>query len=448
MIPATAHQLLIIGAGPTGLAAAKALREKGIPYAQVEATDHVGGNWAHGVYETAHIISSRKTTEYPDYPMPESYPDFPSAAQMCAYYNDFADTFELREFIRFETRVEAVRYRADERWDVTLDDGTTEIYKGVLVCNGHHWSRSFPAWTHDYTGALLHSKDYKSPDQLKGKRVLVLGGGNSGCDLISEAARVGTEAHWSLRRGYWFMPKTFFGMPSIELMQPWMPLAAQRVLIKALLRITVGPFSKYGLPEPDHKIFEAHPTISTEVFHYLKHGKIEPLPDVERAEGDVIVFTDGRRERYDLVVCATGYNLSFPMLPEGMVPIHGKIARLYGGVLRPDYRHLYVVGTVQARYGVGPLLRPYALLIADFARFQDGLSVPMGTFLKAMGDKPPQTHLVDPFDAMRRMAVARRALPLLRKRAKRMGMTGGPPPFEAGSGGERGQSLGALGTVR
>lgn len=416
----TSQSILIIGAGPVGLALAKALGEADIACTQVEATDHVGGNWAHGVYETAHIISSRRTTEYPDFPMPESYPDFPSARQMKDYFNAYADRFGLRERIRFDTSVQRVTPREDRLWDVTFSDGSTSTWKGVACCNGHHWSRSLPEWTKRYESRLIHSKDYRSPDELRGKRVLVLGGGNSGCDVASEAARVGASAEWSLRRGYWFMPKTFFGTPSVEFMNPWLPVPAQRLVLRGLIRTVVGRYERYGLPTPDHKLFEAHPTVSTEVFHYLKHGRLAVRPDVADVRGDELVFSDGTTGRYDLVVCATGYDVSFPFLPDGLVRIDGKAPRLYGGVMTRDHRHLYIVGAFQPRYGLGPLVRPMSVLLARWIRLQDELTQPLGRVFEALGVPPTKTHLVDPHAALRQMKVAMRLDPVLRWKDRRL----------------------------
>ena len=169
------EKILIIGAGPCGLGVAKALNEAGILYEQAEADDNVGGNWYHGVYETAHIISSRKTTEYADFPMPSDYPDFPSRGQMSDYYSLYADTFGLRENIRFQTKVVMCLPKADETWEIELENGEKRIYKGVIVCNGHHWDKRFPEYDGEFAGEIIHSKDYKKPEQLKDKRVLVIG---------------------------------------------------------------------------------------------------------------------------------------------------------------------------------------------------------------------------------------------------------------------------------
>lgn len=434
--------LLVIGAGPVGLAVAKALGEVGLDYVQVEATDHVGGNWAHGVYTTAHIISSKKTTEYADYPMPAHYPDFPSASQMRAYFESYADAFHLRERIRFDTEVVAVApvgEHATGGWDVTLRStarsaerraDTVVRFRGVMVCNGHHWAKAYPSWADPNDPHILHSKDYVEPAQLEGKRVLVVGGGNSACDLVSEAARVATRADWSLRRGYWFMPKTFFGIPSIEMIQPWLPIPAQRAIVKTLLKIVVGDYARYGLPAPDHELFEAHPTVSTEIFHYLKHGRIHPRPDVAKVEGGRVTFTNGNVADYDLIVCATGFDVSIPFLPEGMVPVKGKVAELYGGALRPEWRHLWIIGTTQPRYGLGGLVRPGSQLIAAWAKLQDELEVPLGAVIQGLGMPPPKTHLMDPHAVLRMIAVGHRLIPLLRWRgrhAKRPAVGGAVP---------------------
>lgn len=414
-------RFLVLGAGPIGLELAKALAEQQLPYDHVEATDHVGGNWAHGVYETAHIISSRKTTEYPDFPMPKHYPAFPGKQEMCDYFNAYADRFDLRSRIEFNTRVTQIR-KVGAGWRVEFE-GAIEArnYKGVFVCNGHHWDKNLPAWTKDFGGEVLHSKDYKRPEQLAGKRVLVVGGGNSGCDLASEAARVSAHSEWSLRSGYWIMPKTWYGRPVIEFINPWTPAVLQRQLVKLMARTTIGRYSDYGLPEPDHEPFERHPTICTEIFRYLDHGRLTVRPDVQSVDGNTVTFKDGSSADYDLVAGATGYRVSFPFLPKGLVPVLGtKVPQLIGGGMLPGQRHLYIVGTLQARYGLGLVVRPYVQMLARFAALQDELPVALADVLVRLGQKPPTSELVDPFDAIRQCRMARYTEPLIRAVGRRM----------------------------
>ena len=276
-------------------------------------------------------------------------------------------------------------------------------------------------------GRILHSKDYTHPRQLVDKRVLVIGGGNSACDLASEAARVGRGCDISLRRGYWFLPKTIFGVPLPEMVPGWSPVWAQRLLLRVLLRVVVGRYESYGLPKPDHRIFEAHPTLNSELLHYVKHGRIRPRPAVERFEGSRVFFADGTSEEFDTVVCATGFHLSFPFLPEGIVPIEGSNALLYGGCTLPDYKNLYVVGTAQVRYGFGPLMTPAAEMICRLIKLQDEMELPIGLVLKESGAHTPTTHLLDPHRALRQMRLARHTLPLLLRKERKLRKRLKPP---------------------
>lgn len=420
MLTDRSQTLALIGAGPVGLCVAKALKAHNIPYEQLEADNDVGGNWYHGVYPTAHIISSRKTTEYPDYPMPVYYPDFPSAGQMLEYLRDYADHFGLRERIQFNSKVLMALPQSDGLWELQLFGGERRLYKGLIVCNGHHWHKKYPSYPGIFTGEILHSKDYKSSAQLKGKRVLVIGGGNSACDLASEAARVGESCSLSLRRGYWFLPKTILGIPSVELIKSWTPIWLQRLFLRIALRMIVGRYQDYGLPKPDHKIFQAHPTINSELLHYIRHGRIQPRPDVARYDGDTVHFVDGTTDEFDLIVCGTGFHVSFPFLPEGLVHTRGGIADLYGGMFLPDCKNLYIIGTAQLRYGFGPVVTPGADLLAEMILLQNQMELPIGLVLEKSGVSLPTTHLIDPHAAIRQIRRAKRMLPLLVWKEKRL----------------------------
>jgi hypothetical protein len=409
---ATENKIAIIGAGPVGISAARALKESGIAYDQFESQSELGGNWRNGVYKNAHIISSRKTTEFPDFPMPASYPDFPSAEQMLSYLESYAKHFNLIDDIHFNSTVTQVA-PAKVGWLVELADGTKQNYEGVVVCNGHHWERRWPTYEGNFAGTMMHSKDYKSPDQLKDKKVLVIGGGNSACDIAAEAARVGRSAHLSLRRGYWFLPKTIYGKPTAELLNTKMPVWAQRLHLSLLLKIVVGDYRKYGLMQPDHKVFEHHPTINTELLHYLKHGKITPHGDVKRFDGNSVEFIDGSKEEFDLIVCGTGFNVSIPFLAKDIVSIDGPVVKAYWGLVAPHHRQLYIYGWGQARYGFGPLLTPASQLLAKLIVLQRRLQHPLGEILQLARQPLPTTHLLDPMATLKQIKSASRALWLL-----------------------------------
>jgi hypothetical protein len=408
---------LVIGAGFSGLGVAAAFRRAGIAYDQVDADDDLGGNWYHGVYETVHIISSRKTTEYTDWPMPADWPDFPSAKQMLTYLRGYADHWGLRRDLQLSTRVTWVEPApVAGEWLVTIERGGASErrhYGGVIVCNGHHWDPRWPKYPGARTGAMIHAKDYKRPDQLVGKRVLVIGGGNSACDIAAEAARFAEASHISLRRGYWFLPKTLFGVPTAELMKPWMPARVQRAIVKAAVKVVVGSYRKYGLAEPDHAPFEHHPTINTELLHHLRHGRITPHPDIARWDGEVVEFVDGSRERFDLVVCATGYHVSFPFLAPGIVEFDGDIAQLVGGMMPRAHKNLYVFGLGQPRYGAGPLITAGAATLCTMVATQRRLAHPLGAVLAKLGAKPPRTYVADPFQVLRAARLSQRIMPRL-----------------------------------
>jgi hypothetical protein len=409
---ATKNKIAIIGAGPVGISAARALKSHNIAYDQLESEVELGGNWRHGVYRSAHIISSRKTTEFPDFPMPESYPDFPSADQMLSYLESYAKHFQLLENIQFNCKVEQV-IPEGEGFRLTLADGTSRTYEGVVICNGHHWERRWPTYEGRFSGTMMHSKDYKEPEQLRGKKVLVIGGGNSACDIAAEAARVGGSAHLSLRRGYWFLPKTIYGRPTAELLTTNLPVWLQRLYLEMLLKIVVGDYRKYGLMKPDHKIFEHHPTLNSELLHYLKHGKITPHGDIRRFDGDTVEFIDGTKESFDLIVCATGFNVSMPFLAAEIVPIEGPVVKAFWGMVAPHHKQLFIYGWGQARYGFGPLLTPASQLLAKLIILQRRLQHPLGEVLKAAMQPLPTTHLLDPMATLRQIKAANSMLWML-----------------------------------
>ena len=416
----TNQKHLIIGAGFVGLGMAQALKAAGIPYDQVDASDDIGGNWYHGVYETAHIISSRKITQFTHFPMPEDYPDFPSAQNMRDYLNAFADHFELREPIELNRTVSDVRPIENNLWEVTFADGEQRIYKGVLVCNGHHWCKRFPKFEGEFSGEIIHSKDYKRPEQLRGKRVLVIGGGNSACDIAAEAARVGAKCVLSMRESVWFIPKTFAGVPVADLGKSWMPpLPAWfgRLIVYWVIRLTFGQHSDYGLPKPNHRIFEKHPTLNSEVPYYIKHGRIIPKPGVRRLKGGNVEFVDGSCEEFDLIVCATGFYVAYPFLPQELQRVEGAVVKCYGGSFLDDYKGLYYIGWEQIRGGVGSLVAAYGPLFTRYLKLQDELNVPLGLVFKEMGQQLPTTHLADPQKIFRQFQAANASFNRIAKKA-------------------------------
>ena len=414
------ERLLIIGAGPVGLCMADALRQESIAYDHVDANAGLGGNWHDGVFETTHIVSSKGTTAFADYPMPADYPDFPSAPQMLAYLEAFARDRGIADGIEYNKTVVHAGPNPDDSWTVRFEDGEERTYKGVVVCNGHHWARRWPDIPGAFSGEYIHSKDYHRPDQLRDKRVLVIGAGNSAHDVACEAARVGKMCDLSLRSGYWFLPKTAFGRPLTDLPIWWMPVFAQRIALRAIIWATIGDYRRYGLKWPDHKIFDRHPTYGTDLLNYLRQGLVHPRAQIERFDGQTVHFRDGTCSDYDMVVAATGFTYEFPFLPDGLVEVDGDAVQLYGGAFPANVKNLYIVGASQPRGGFGRPLTPAAKLYARMIRLQDEVEPPLGVVLKWRRYKPQKTQFVDTESARRQIWLANRVLPLLKWQAKRM----------------------------
>ena len=208
------------------------------------------------------------------------------------------------------------------------------------------------------------------------------------------------------------MPKIIFGKPFHEAFPLATPLWLHRLLLGLALKIAVGDYRRYGLPRPPDKLFVRVPTFNSELLHYLRHGRITPRPGVARFEGDKVVFVDGSSASYDMVVCATGFNLDFPFFAKGLVPVKEDVAPLYGQVLLPEYKHLYITTALHPIYGFGPLIAEGGKLLASWIELQDRIQLPLARVLQACGKKPVKTHLVHPGAALREMRWARRLMPI------------------------------------
>jgi hypothetical protein len=362
--------------------------------------------------------------------MPSHYPDFPSAIEMRRYLEAYARDRGIIDGIEFRRKVVRAAPLADESWLVNLDSGEERVYRGVVVCNGHHWDKRYPDYPGRFSGTLIHSKDYEEPRQLQGKRVLVIGGGNSGCDIACEAARIGASCDWSLRSGYWFLPKTAFGRPLTDLPIWELPVFVQRLLLKALIWAVIGDYRSYGLERPKHKLFERHPAFGTDVLNYLRQGRIKPRRDIERFSGNKVHFKDGTTGEFDLIVAATGFHNSFPFLPKGLVPVEDEIVQVYGGAFPDAVKNLYIVGWAQPRNGFGSLITPAAKLYADMIAMQDEIELPIGYVLKWRGLRVPRTNLVNPASARRIIRLTHYLLPLLRRRARILAKKDLRAPFD------------------
>lgn len=372
----TTEKYCIIGAGASGLAAAKNLSARGIPFDCLERAHDIGGLWNIGtpsgvVYETTHLVSSRKYTSFDDFPMdPEAYPQYPSHSRIMGYFRDYVEKFGLLPSIELGKTAERLT-PAGDKWSVKVAGETSaRLYRGVVIANGHHFAPRLPKIPGDFSGTIIHSRDYRSPKQLRDKRVLVVGTGNSGCDIAVDGVHNAQRLVLSMRRGAWFVPKFMLGFPTngavafLEAVP--MPRWLRRALFEMSHFVLAGPAARFGLPKPEYRIDESHPTMSDEIPRLVQHGRIIVKPAIERFDRNSVVFSDGSSEELDLIVFATGYEAGFEFIdPETMLRDDGR-ARLYLNVFHPVYDNLFAVGLIQANGSIWRLADLQSQLVASF----------------------------------------------------------------------------------
>ena len=384
----------IIGAGASGIAVAKTLHQNGIAFDCFERGSAIGGNWRYNndnglssAYRSLHINTNRMVMAYSDYPMPTEYPMFPHHSQISQYFDNYVDHFGFRDKITFRTEVTDVTrmvaangsmaYRVSTR--PVGQDGqgevTERVYDYVIVANGHHWNPRLPdpAFPGTFAGETIHSHDYKEPEQIAGKSLLVVGIGNSAVDIACEAARLHTgKVTISTRSGAYIMPNWLMGLPFDSLASPAtakLPMALQRFMLNVSLRLAHGKQENYGVPKPDRPLLSEHPTVSQDLLNMAGRGLIRFKPNIDHFEGHDVVFTDGTRDQFDMIVYATGYKVTFPFFNEGFVNVEQtNDLQLYRRVVHPDFPGLYFVGLVQPLGAIMPLAETQAIWLAKLLK--------------------------------------------------------------------------------
>jgi dimethylaniline monooxygenase (N-oxide forming) len=398
----------VIGAGSSGIAAAKALHERGIDFDVYEKSDRVGGNWVFGnkngmsaAYRFLHINTSRERMQYSDFPMPESYPDFPRHDQIAEYFDAYVDHFGFRDRILFENGVERAERLPDGTWEVTSERGGTRRHDMLLVANGHHWDKRWPEpafpGADEFEGIQMHAHDYVDNDFLKDKNVVVLGMGNSAMDIAVESSDVAASTYLAARRGAWIIPKYLFGRPLDTLAtNPRVPMTIGGRMLEKIVTLHVGKPEKFGLPKPDHRLGQAHPTISGRIHDRITHGKVTPKPNIARLHAHEVEFSDGTRAPADVVIYCTGYKITFPFFDETFISAPDNHIELYWRVFEPDIRNLAFVGLLQPLGATMPLAEAQGQWIAAYLKGEYHLPSPQSM----------REHIAKDMEAMRKRYVS------------------------------------------
>ncbi|MBD9624706.1 NAD(P)-binding domain-containing protein [Ensifer sp. ENS06] len=352
----------IIGAGMSGIVTAKALTDRGIPFDWFEMSDRVGGVWAFenpngrsAAYRSLHIDTSKGQLEFPEFPMPADTPYYPHHTQVHAYLQSYVKHFGLDKKVTLQTEVADARRDEQGTWRIRLGNGQMRSYDALFVCNGHHWDPRWPepAYPGKFDGLQIHAHSYRdpfTPHDLRNKRVLVVGMGNSAMDIASELCprHIAQKLFVSTRRGQHIFPRFLLGKPADKgKLYPWLPLSLQRTCGRIVYKFAVGKMEDYGLPKPDHRLFESHGTTSDTFPSYVSAGDISMCKGIRALDGDSVVFEDGRREKIDVIIWSTGYKITFPFFDETFIAAPGNKLPLFKRIIKPGIPNLFFIGLAQ-----------------------------------------------------------------------------------------------------
>lgn len=357
--------ICIIGAGSSGMAAAKALAARGVAFEGFEIGSDIGGMWRYendnglsSAYRSLHIDTSRGNLGYPDHPIPATYPDFLSHDEVLEWLESYAQRFDLKRHFRFNCRVEQIAPEPDGAWRVQLSSGEVRRFRAVVVANGHLWDPRMASFPGCFDGEQLHAHHYRTAAPFAGRNVLVVGIGNSAVDIAVDVCKSARRTFLSTRRSAWVMPKYIMGIP----IDRWsgffarklhLPTPVSRTLVRWLAVLAVGDQRRFGVPRPQHAIWREHATLSQELLPYCGHGWIRMKPNVRELQGAQVAFDDGSVEPVDAIILATGYRTRFPFLDTALFQVTEDVPALYRRMAPPQLPGLFFLGLVQP---VGPTI--------------------------------------------------------------------------------------------
>ena len=391
----TREKVLVIGAGPAGLAAAAALQAVGLPFDLVDRAKHVGGIWNLDradtpVWPSLEMVSSRTFTQYEEMLQPVSYPDFLSPEQMAKYLRAYAARHQLTEHFRPGVEVRSARPFEDGVWQVELSTGEIMIYRAVISAHGISERPHRPAWAADVPKTLpvMHAKEWEGADGLEGRRVLVVGSGQSAADIAVDAARRALEVRWSMRTGHWVVPRRIGSTPGdvAASREPAVLGALNEKIAEAVVSRAAGDPVAAGLPEPEAGLLEDSVIISDDVLDRVREGRISPIGEVTGVVEGQLRYADGAEFVPDLVVLATGYRSGADHLPEDVVPRTptGELD-LFLGAFPRGRDDLVILGQQRVSGGVLPVLVQQADIAALMLRAVTDGSAAADQFRRARG---------------------------------------------------------------
>lgn len=357
----TAKRVAVIGAGAAGLCSAKYMKAAGFDVTIYEIGSQIGGMWTYkndnglsNAYRTLHINSSRNVTRFHDLDFDDGVQAFPDHSDMHRYLVKYAEHFGLTDLIRFKSPVKRIAPAFDAAkgetpsWSIETESGE-ETYDAVMVASGHlSEPRHVPMFQNDFKGDYLHSFYYREPEAYVGKRVCVIGVGNSACDIASDVCVTSKETVLVARSTPVILPKLMFGMPFTDItrkiQQPWIPAFLRRKATAFLAWVAHGDLTKLGFaPRTPERL---HVTSNGTIVNDIAYKRVTLKQDIQKIDGKTIHFIDGTSAEFDAMIAATGYKAHLPFMADGVIegdPENNRLD-LYKRIVPPGQPGLYMMG--------------------------------------------------------------------------------------------------------
>ncbi|MDX8433513.1 MULTISPECIES: NAD(P)/FAD-dependent oxidoreductase [Mesorhizobium] len=307
--------VVIVGAGPAGLAVGACLRRAGVDFLMLEKAAEVAPAWRRH-YRRLHLHTVKSFSSLPFVPFPSDHPRYVPREKVVAYLDAYAERFELRP--RFGVTVDSIRRDKDGfRIEIGSDALTA---RHVVVASGNNAEPIVPSFPgiETFKDKVLHSADYTEAAPFIGRKVLVIGMGNTGAEIALDLAESGAHPTLSVRKGVHIVPRQLFGVPiqMVGIASRPMPQGLNDRMFPIILDLALGKLEKYGIVRPKEGILKQIdagriPVIDVGTVAAIKAGRIKVAPDIKRFGERGATFVDGRQEEFDAVILATGYRPSY-----------------------------------------------------------------------------------------------------------------------------------------
>ncbi len=345
----------IIGAGAAGICGAKHMLEEGLDVTVYEIGSKIGGMWVYqndngrsSAYKTLHINTARDLTNFSDFRFSPDVPPFPSHRDMARYLKGYADHFGVSPRIRFNTRIANVRpadgYTAEKpRWRLETDAGEVIEHDCIMMATGHLTEPlDVPMFRDGFKGEYLHSHYYREPAQFVGKRVCVVGVGNSALDIASDLAMTSEQVVLVARSSALIIPKLVFGKPFWDTIRPfykpWVPAWVRTRVLRSLVHLVQGDMASLGFPSTAKRV---HATSNANIVNHIKYKRVTITNGIEAIDGRDITFTNGETQEFDTLIAATGYVIDLSVVDKRIVEEKDNTLDLYMRIVPPDWRGIY-----------------------------------------------------------------------------------------------------------